>query len=133
MAYQVVGAIWYLLSVESQVRCWRRVMNNALMFHESLLGCGPRNATVISLLNSTCILVDPDEVKDTKAFNFGIFFDALQSLVVDSTTDFHQKFFYCFWWGLRNLRLVNDSFRHSLNMLNATHTFYELQKLTCLS
>jgi cyclic nucleotide gated channel len=117
MAYQVVGANWYLLSIESQVRCWRRELNNASLFHASYLGCGPRNQTVFQLLNTTCTFVDPDEIKDTKTFNFGIFSDALQSLVIDSTTEFPQKFFYCFWWGLRNLRSVNDSLRPCLNIL----------------
>lgn len=111
LASHVVGANWYLLSVESQVRCWRRVMNNASIFHDSFLGCGLRNATVFSLLNNTCSSVDPDEIKDTKTFNFGIFYDALQSLVVDSTTDFPQKFFYCFWWGLRNLSSLGQNLK----------------------
>jgi len=34
--------------------------------------------------------------------------DALTSRVVELNTNFHHKFFYCFWWGLRNLRLVLD-------------------------
>jgi cyclic nucleotide gated channel len=110
-AYQVVGANWYLLSVESQVRCWRRELNNASLFDASYLGCGPRNETVFPLLNSTCIFVDPDEIKDTKTFNFGIFSDALQSLVIDSTTEFPQKFFYCFWWGLRNLSSLGQNLK----------------------
>ena len=43
-------------------------------------------------------------------FNFGIFLDALQSGVVETSTDFPQKFFYCFWWGLRNLRCAKYLF-----------------------
>lgn len=115
VAFQVVGANWYLLSVESQVRCWRREMKNASLFHDSYLGCGRQNDTVSLLLNSTCLLVDPDQINDSYTFNFGIFFDAQQSRVIDATTDFPQKFFYCFWWGLRGLRLVNDTLCSSLN------------------
>ncbi|GAU13636.1 hypothetical protein TSUD_347400 [Trifolium subterraneum] len=111
LASHVVGANWYLLSVESQVRCWRREMNNATLFHASYLGCGPRNETVFPLLKRTCTFVDPDETKDTKTFDFGIFSDALQSLVIDSTTEFHQKFFYCFWWGLRNLSSLGQNLK----------------------
>lgn len=112
----MVGANWYILSVESQVRCWRREMNKVSNFRESYLGCGRKNENVFKLLNSTCLLVDPDSVDDTNTFNYGIFFDGLQSGVVDSTTDFPQKFFYCFWWGLRNLRLVNDILCYCLNI-----------------
>ncbi|GLT53352.1 hypothetical protein SLA2020_266300 [Shorea laevis] len=41
-------------------------------------------------------------------FDFGIFLDALQSGVVEST-DFPQKLFYCFWWGLRNLSSLGQN------------------------
>lgn len=77
------------------------------IFHESYLGCGCQNKTVIKLLNSTCLLVDHDNISNTNTFNYGIIFDGLQSSVIDSTTEFPQKFFYCFCWGLHNLRLVN--------------------------
>lgn len=45
----------------------------------------------------------PIQTANTTLFDFGIFLDALQSGVVE-TKDFPQKFFYCFWWGLQNLR-----------------------------
>ncbi|KAJ1414705.1 RmlC-like jelly roll fold [Sesbania bispinosa] len=114
LASHVVGANWYLLSIESEVRCWRRELNNASLFHESYLGCGgARDRAVFSRLNSTCSFVDPDQIKDANTFNFGIFFDALDSGVVDSTTDFPQKFFYCFWWGLRNLSSLGQNLKTS--------------------
>ncbi|CAJ1974374.1 unnamed protein product [Sphenostylis stenocarpa] len=46
--------------------------------------------------------------QNTTLFNFGIFLDALQSGVVESR-DFPQKFFYCFWWGLRNLSSLGQN------------------------
>ncbi|KAI5423819.1 cyclic nucleotide-gated ion channel 1 isoform X1 [Lathyrus oleraceus] len=113
LASHMVGANWYILSVESQVRCWRREMNKVSNFRESYLGCGRQNESVFKLLNSTCLLVDPDSVNDTNTFNYGIFFDGLQSGVVDSTTDFPQKFFYCFWWGLRNLSSLGQNLKTS--------------------
>ncbi|WJX80378.1 hypothetical protein P8452_63387 [Trifolium repens] len=124
LASHVIGANWYLLSVESQVRCWRREMNNDSLFHASYLGCGPRNERVFPLLNSTCIFVDPDEIKDTKTFNFGIFSDALQSLVVDSTTKFAQKFFYCFWWGLGNLSSLGQNLKTSTYLLEIAFAIF---------
>jgi len=103
VVYQVVGAFWYLLSVESELRCWRRQVKGVS------LSCRNRTPDVITALNQTCYLVDPDDIKDRQSYNFGIFFDALHSRVVQSTTNFPEKFFYCFWWGLRNLRLVKYS------------------------
>lgn len=54
-----------------------------------------------SFLGDLC----PIQRADTKLFNFGIFLGALESGIVESTY-FPKKFFYCFWWGLRNLRYV---------------------------
>ena len=102
--YQVVGAFWYLFSVESELRCWRRALKNTSHSQDSYLSCEHYNQAFFSLLNNSCKFIDPDDIKDSE-FNFGIFLEALKSQIVESTTGFPQKFFYCFWWGLRNLRL----------------------------
>ncbi|KAH9646549.1 Cyclic nucleotide-gated ion channel 1 [Citrus sinensis] len=49
---------------------------------------------------------------DTKLFNFGIFLGALESGIVESTY-FPKKFFYCFWWGLRNLSSLGQNLETS--------------------
>ncbi|KAH1071848.1 hypothetical protein GYH30_008372 [Glycine max] len=128
LASHVVGANWYMLSVESEVRCWRE-LKNASLCHREYMSCGDRNQknfTLLNLLNQTllnqtvlnqtCSLVDPDTIKDPKTFNFGIFSDALDSHVVESTTDFPQKFFYCFWWGLRNLSSLGQNLKTSTDV-----------------
>ncbi|XP_027933201.1 cyclic nucleotide-gated ion channel 1-like [Vigna unguiculata] len=107
LASHVVGAFWYLLSVESELRCWRRQVKGVS------LSCRNRTPDVITALNQTCSLVDPDDIKDRQSYNFGIFFDALHSRVVQSTTDFPEKFFYCFWWGLRNLSSLGQDLKTS--------------------
>ncbi|XP_016205265.1 cyclic nucleotide-gated ion channel 1 [Arachis ipaensis] len=115
LASHVVGANWYMLSVESEARCWRKVMENDRDFKDSYLGCGPNREFVIPLLrkNTTCPFIDPDQNQDPNAFDFGIFNDALESSVVNSETDFLKKFFYCFWWGLRNLSSVGQNLKTS--------------------
>ncbi|KAK7285792.1 hypothetical protein RJT34_20573 [Clitoria ternatea] len=114
LASHVVGAIWYLLSIESEIRCWRRELKNVSLFREEYLSCGDRNPKVFPILNSTCAFVSPDQITDTRIFNFGIYFDALDSGVVESTTEFSQKFFYCFWWGLRNLSSFGQNLKTSI-------------------
>ncbi|XP_057454795.1 cyclic nucleotide-gated ion channel 1-like isoform X2 [Lotus japonicus] len=111
----VVGAFWYLFSVESEVRCWRRLLKNTTYSHDSYLSCGQGNPIVLSLLNSStsCPYIDPDDIEDPTVYNFGIFIEALKSRVVESTADFHQKFFYCFWWGLRNVSSVGQNLKTS--------------------
>ncbi|XP_061357102.1 cyclic nucleotide-gated ion channel 1-like isoform X2 [Gastrolobium bilobum] len=113
LASHVVGAFWYLFSVESEVRCWRRQLKNTTFSHDSYMSCGYGIPSVLSLLNNSCPYTDPDETEDLTVFNFGIFLQALKSRVVESTTNFPHKFFYCFWWGLRNVSSVGQNLQTS--------------------
>ncbi|KAF7826174.1 cyclic nucleotide-gated ion channel 1-like [Senna tora] len=118
LASHAVGAFWYLLSVESELRCWRKALKNATMDHESYMSCDTDNfyQTAVSLLNSSCTIIDSDG-NTNSTFNYGIFAPALESDVVKSTTDFLQKFFFCFWWGLRNLSSLGQNLATSTYVL----------------
>ncbi|KAL2954746.1 hypothetical protein AAZX31_19G240600 [Glycine max] len=124
LASHMVGAVWYMLSIESEVWCWRRELKNASLFHEEYLSCGHGDQNVFQLLNKTCSFIDPDKIIDKNTFNFGIFFDALDSGVVESTTDLHQKFFYCFWWGLRNLSSLGQNLKTSINVIEIAFAIF---------
>lgn len=50
----------------------------------------------------TEILTKCDARKDDSDFKFGMFADAFTSQVASS--EFTDKYLYCLWWGLRNLR-----------------------------
>jgi cyclic nucleotide gated channel len=94
----VLGAFWYLFSIERETTCWQNACGNNTTCTNSSMFCD--NMTNMDIfLNTSC----PVQTPNTTLFDFGIFLDALQSGVVEST-DFPQKLFYCFWWGLRNLR-----------------------------
>lgn len=111
MSYQVVGALWYLFSVEREYSCWHNQCPGDDGC-KKVLYCNPMfkaNSSFIEKLNASCPFIDPDEIKNSTVFNFGIFTDALQSGVLE-TRDFPKKFLYCFWWGLRNLRFVIINF-----------------------
>lgn len=100
---QVVGALWYLITVERQDNCWSQVCKG---FEECVLDhlcCGQQGKNA-QFLNSSCRLLKPEEIQEND-FDFGIFRDALQSRVVQRR-NFWSKLSYCFWWGLRNLRSV---------------------------
>lgn len=99
---QVLGAFWYLISLERETTCWKQACGNSTICTRRDLYCdtGGRHPDKTAFLNSSC----PILVEDKEKFDFGIFLDGLQSGIVESKTDFPQKFFYCFWWGLRNLR-----------------------------
>ncbi|KAI9073223.1 hypothetical protein K1719_044832 [Acacia pycnantha] len=109
LASHVVGAFWYLFSVESELRCWHRELRNA-----TEISClSPRNRSVTTLLNHSCLFKDPDDIDDPKDFNYGIYIDPLKYHVVESTMDFPQKIFFCFWWGLRNLSSLGQNLKTS--------------------
>ena len=107
MKYQVVGAFWYLFAIEREENCWHEMCKKK--------GCQPKNFYCIDgrnnefdrYLNEACPFTDPDNITNTNStvFNFGIFTDLLSSRMAESR-NFSEKFFYCFWWGLRNLRLA---------------------------
>ncbi|CAL5204036.1 unnamed protein product [Lathyrus oleraceus] len=106
LASHVLGAFWYLFSIERETTCWQNACRKnstcirAQMYCDGHHGLG----TISTFLNTSCPIQNPN----TTLFNFGIFLDALQSGVVGST-DFPQKFFYCFWWGLKNLSSLGQN------------------------
>ncbi|KAJ0098529.1 hypothetical protein Patl1_20325 [Pistacia atlantica] len=104
LASHIFGAFWYLFSIERETTCWKQACvghTGCFLFCDD--GEGNRNS---ALLSAAC----PIQTPNTTQFNFGIFLDALQSGVVESTY-FPKKFFYCFWWGLQNLRLYSQQWR----------------------
>ncbi|KAK7317151.1 hypothetical protein RJT34_01135 [Clitoria ternatea] len=106
IAGHFIGAYWYLFSIERETTCWldacqRNIRcNKADMYCDDYRGLG----TISTFLGASCPIQDPN----ITLFNFGIFLDALQSGAVEST-NFPQKFFYCIWWGLRNLSSLGQN------------------------
>ncbi|PKA57351.1 Putative cyclic nucleotide-gated ion channel 18 [Apostasia shenzhenica] len=108
LASHVLGALWYLLSMERQYTCWvtecakengsfNMPMCNPRFFDCSSLELPERKAW----LNATNVIGNCDATNSTVNFNFGMFADVLTNEVVGAT--FMAKYLYCLWWGLRNL------------------------------
>jgi cyclic nucleotide gated channel, plant len=57
-----------------------------------------------TFLDKECPTNDTDDVVDPI---FGIYLPAIQN--VSESTNFFEKLFYCFWWGLQSLRFVKKS------------------------
>ncbi|XP_057531322.1 cyclic nucleotide-gated ion channel 1-like [Amaranthus tricolor] len=110
LASHVFGAVWYLFSIDRQGKCWHISCIGEGCNHLSLYCNDKHRASAFN--SSYCKLVDPDEITDFSVFNFGLFYDALQSEVVQST-HFWKKLFYCFWWGLRNLSSLGQNLKTS--------------------
>nr|KYP72139.1 Cyclic nucleotide-gated ion channel 1 [Cajanus cajan] len=107
LASHVVGAFWYLFSIERETTCWQEACRSNTLCNKADMYCNDYwggLSKISTFLNTSC----PIQNEDKKLFDFGIFLDALQSGVVQSR-DFPQKFFYCFWWGLKNLSSLGQN------------------------
>ena len=107
MTKQVAGAFWYMFAIEREDTCWQKQCKNSTGCEPKDFYCGDHSNITFAHLYNDCHFIEPDEIKNTTVFNFGIFTDALNSGVLLESSNFLEKFFYCFWWGLRGLRLVN--------------------------
>uniref|UniRef100_A0A5B7A2A1 Putative cyclic nucleotide-gated ion channel 15 n=1 Tax=Davidia involucrata TaxID=16924 RepID=A0A5B7A2A1_DAVIN len=107
LASHVLGACWYLLSIERQEECWRHTcdLDNPSCQY-SFFDCHrvkePNRITWFQSSNVTN-LCDPND----SSYPFGIYGDALTSSVVSSM--FFNKYFYCLWWGLKNLSSLGQN------------------------
>lgn len=113
LASHVVGACWYLLSVEREDSCWRKSChNNSQVCKLDYLYCGNNNDYGFNnwSTNSYNILYVTDCPASDSGdgpFNFGIYSSALNSRIIASRK-FVQKYFYCLWWGLQNLSTLGQ-------------------------
>ncbi|XP_010546020.1 PREDICTED: probable cyclic nucleotide-gated ion channel 16 [Tarenaya hassleriana] len=109
LASHVLGAAWYVLSIQRQHDCWRRECRKEVNTTHSpscapiFLDCGTLNDPArqawmrISQVLTNCDARNDDE----EHFQFGMFADAFTNDVTSAS--FIDKYFYCLWWGLRNL------------------------------
>ncbi|KAD5961205.1 hypothetical protein R6Q59_014165 [Mikania micrantha] len=115
LASHVFGAFWYLFSIERETTCWRQACGNTSANYGTDVAECVRSSFYcndvlhnVTYMNASCPIVE----MDNPPYDFGIFLPALQSGVVNST-DFPQKFFYCFWWGLQNLSSLGQNLKTS--------------------
>ncbi|XP_030923900.1 protein CNGC15b-like [Quercus lobata] len=100
MASHVSGSWWYLLGIGRQEACWRSACNLESACRNEYFDCHTVNDDARSnWFSSTNVtnLCTPT----SNFYQYGIFGDALNSNVIASP--FFNKYFYCLWWGLRNV------------------------------
>ncbi|KAK4564814.1 hypothetical protein RGQ29_006755 [Quercus rubra] len=107
LAGHVLGAFWYFFSSQRLAACWHIACENHTKCVGSSFKCD-QNFGNLSFIDDIC----PIKTENTTSFNFGIFLEALRSGVLDST-DFPQKLFYGFWWGMRNLSSLGQNLQTS--------------------
>ncbi|KAL5572094.1 hypothetical protein UlMin_021691 [Ulmus minor] len=119
LASHLVGALWYLFSIERVDKCWRNEFGKKKLQTQYLYCSVDRvkisQMNIPKMLNDYCPYIEPDQIEKSSVssvFKFGIFYAALNSTVVQSK-HFLSKFFYCFWWGLRNLSSLGQNLNTS--------------------
>ncbi|KAL6292029.1 hypothetical protein ACE6H2_000171 [Prunus campanulata] len=105
LASHILGAFWYFFSIQREISCWHQAcVNNSIDSAQctNTVYCNGQTTTSrnITFVNEHCPLDTPDNA--TSSFNFGIFLDSLKNQNTEHIK-FGKKFFYSFWWGLRNL------------------------------
>ncbi|KAM0050419.1 putative cyclic nucleotide-binding domain, potassium channel, voltage-dependent, EAG/ELK/ERG [Helianthus debilis subsp. tardiflorus] len=111
LASHVVGALWYFFAIESELRCWH-IACKTHNCRSKYLYCGEGRVGDYGFLNTSCPLLERNEMKDSTNFDFGIFLDALQTHVLE-TRDVREKVLYCSWWGLQSLSSLGQGLKAS--------------------
>ncbi|KAM7262714.1 hypothetical protein ACFE04_000397 [Oxalis oulophora] len=114
LASHVLGACWYLLAIERQEECWNSVCNSPNSgCHTAYVYCpAVDNSARAMWLKSTNISSLCNPVSGS--FRYGIYADAVTSEVTSKS--FSVKYFYCLWWGLRNLSTLGQGLLTSTNV-----------------
>lgn len=114
LASHVVGASWYVLSIERQYQCWkmecRKEMNETRSpsCHPKFLDCSTlSNPERRFWVKTTRVITSCDATSDDKNFEFGMFSNAFTSEIASSR--FTEKYFYCLRWGLRGISSYGQS------------------------
>ncbi|GLU10341.1 hypothetical protein SLE2022_271550 [Rubroshorea leprosula] len=112
LASHVVGAAWYLLSVDRYTSCWKSICKREVGCFLHYLDCDAFNdGGRKTWTNGTNVFknCDPNNEID---FKYGIFENAVTKNVVSSK--FIEKYFYCLWWGLQQLSSYGQNLATSI-------------------
>ncbi|XP_057511152.1 probable cyclic nucleotide-gated ion channel 14 [Actinidia eriantha] len=104
LASHILGASWYLLSIERHATCWKSACRHEFIPIKCslrFLDCGTLNYESRKTWANTTSVFSNCNPANTISFNYGIFQNAVTNNVVSS--EFVEKYFYCLWWGLQNL------------------------------
>ncbi|GJX76841.1 CNGC15b-like protein [Tanacetum coccineum] len=108
LASHVMGASWYLLSIERQEACWRTFcLMEDISCEDKFFDCESFNETNRNTWFKTSN-VSTQCVPTSGFYQFGIYGEAVTSQVTSAL--FFNKYFYCLWFGLKNLSSLGQNF-----------------------
>ncbi|CAD6205962.1 unnamed protein product [Miscanthus lutarioriparius] len=117
LASHIVGAFWYLLSIERVSDCWRNACDEFPGCNQIYMYCGNDRqlgflewrTITRQVINETC---EPKR-DGSIPFNYGIYSPAVTSDVL-KTKDTTSKLLFCLWWGLANLSTLGQGLKTSI-------------------
>ncbi|XP_066373423.1 putative cyclic nucleotide-gated ion channel 9 [Miscanthus floridulus] len=117
LASHIVGAFWYLLSIEHVSDCWRNACDQFLGCNQIYMYCGNDQhlgflewrTITRQVINETC---EPKR-DGSIPFNYDIYSPAITSDVL-KTKDTTSKLLFCLWWGLANLSTLRQGLKTSI-------------------
>ncbi|KAF8035507.1 hypothetical protein BT93_C1512 [Corymbia citriodora subsp. variegata] len=115
LASHVLGAAWYLLSVDRYTSCWKSICRkeeSPIKCHPEYLSCDGFDPMRQIWASSTNVFKSCDPNNDNSTFNYGIFENALTKNVVSS--NFVERYCYCLWWGLQQLSSYGQNLSTSM-------------------
>lgn len=104
---QIVGSTWYVLSIRRQYECWKGECSKEInKTHSpsckiSFLDCSSEGNPERDAWLKISKVAESCDANDDKDFDFGMFAEAFTNEVAGAV--FIEKYFYCLWWGMRNL------------------------------
>ncbi|CAN0911242.1 Cyclic nucleotide-gated ion channel 17 [Linum grandiflorum] len=105
LASHVLGASWYLLSVERHTTCWKSICRNEtspVKCELHYLACNAFNQDDRRIWAKNTSVFQNCDPSNKIEFQHGLFENAVTKRVV--STCFMDKYLYCLWWGLQQLR-----------------------------
>ncbi|BBH03738.1 cyclic nucleotide gated channel 1 [Prunus dulcis] len=81
LASHVIGALWYIFAIQREIACWQYACRSENGCEPNTFRCDDTSVRNVTVLNELCPINPPNAT----LFNFGIFVDALQYSVIQST------------------------------------------------
>ncbi|XP_050221745.1 cyclic nucleotide-gated ion channel 1-like [Mercurialis annua] len=127
-AAHVLGGFWYLFAIGREMDCWQAACGSHAECNSSALDCNGLSKDeyyqkVHMILNTSC----PTDFEGGSPFDFGIFINAHNSGILEST-NIWLKLMYCFWWSLQNLSTLGQNLKTSTSVLEI---FFALAIFVC--
>ncbi|KAJ8553796.1 hypothetical protein K7X08_024474 [Anisodus acutangulus] len=129
LASHVLGAIWYLMSIERHFSCWKdeceKKQKGAPDCNRDYLDCSSFGKPGRQEWSETTKVFKNCDANGNIKFEFGMFSDANTEQVTSAV--FFDRYLYCLWWGLKSLSSYAQSIETSTNIVETL-----LSSLICL-